>query len=92
MVSCRKEEGDLASLHNVEESSFANSNFEFEGAGHVWLGLNDLKTQMYFEWSDGTAVTYTAWKRGEPSHIDNRREDCVALNTTVGHWTDQACE
>lgn len=91
-VSCRKEEGDLASLHNIEESSFANSNFEFEDAAHVWLGLNDLKTQMYFEWSDGTPVTYTIWERGEPSHMDNRQEDCVALNPKVGHWSDQACE
>ncbi|KAM5158316.1 macrophage mannose receptor 1-like [Mantella aurantiaca] len=92
MLSCRKEEGDLASLHNVEEASFANSNFEFEDAEHVWLGLNDLKTQMFFEWSDATPVTYTVWQRGEPSHIDDRNEDCVALNTKVGHWSDQACE
>ncbi|KAM5158318.1 macrophage mannose receptor 1-like [Mantella aurantiaca] len=92
MLSCRKEEGDLASLHNVEEASFANSNFEFEDAEHVWLGLNDLKTQMFFEWSDGTPVTYTVWQRGEPSHINDGNEDCVALNTKVGHWSDQACE
>ncbi|KAM5158317.1 macrophage mannose receptor 1-like [Mantella aurantiaca] len=92
MLSCRKEEGDLASLHNVEEASFANSNFEFEDAENVWLGLNDLKTQMFFEWSDGTPVTYTVWQRGEPSHIYDRNEDCVALNTKIGHWSDQACE
>ncbi|PIN88347.1 hypothetical protein AB205_0211680 [Aquarana catesbeiana] len=92
MVSCRKDEGDLASLHNVEESSFANSNFVLEGGKDVWLGLNDLKTEMLFEWSDGTPVTYTVWQRGEPSHMNNRKEDCVALNTTLGHWSDQACE
>ncbi|XP_077347035.1 macrophage mannose receptor 1-like [Lithobates pipiens] len=92
MSSCRKDEGDLASLHNVEESSFANANFVFEGGKNVWLGLNDLKTENLFEWSDGTPVTYTVWQRGEPSHMDNRKEDCVALNTTLGHWSDQACE
>ncbi|KAM9308126.1 macrophage mannose receptor 1 [Gastrophryne carolinensis] len=92
MLSCRKQEGDLASLHNLEEASFVHSQFEFEGAEYVWLGLNDLKTQLFFEWSDDTPVTYTSWQAGEPSHLNNRQEDCVALNTKIGRWADQMCE
>ncbi|XP_072010311.1 macrophage mannose receptor 1 isoform X2 [Engystomops pustulosus] len=91
MVSCRKEEGDLASLHNIEESSFITSQFEFDGE-YVWLGLNDLKTQLFFEWSDGSPVTYTIWQRGEPTHQTNKQEDCVALSAKDGQWADHMCE
>ncbi|XP_056375176.1 macrophage mannose receptor 1-like [Hyla sarda] len=92
VLACRKEEGDLASLHNIEESSFITSQFEFGDTEFVWLGLNDLKTQLFFEWSDGSPVTYTTWQRGEPSHLTNKQEDCVALSTKDGHWADKMCE
>lgn len=49
----------------------------------LWIGLNDLKIQMYFEWSDGTPVTFTKWLRGEPSHENNRQEDCVVMKGKV---------
>ncbi|KAM3929234.1 macrophage mannose receptor 1-like [Leptodactylus fuscus] len=92
MLSCRREEGDLASLHNIEEASAVTSQLTFGGAEYVWLGLNDLNTQLYFEWSDGSPVTYTTWQRGEPSHLSDRQEDCVALSTKDGQWSDQICE
>ncbi|XP_053569949.1 macrophage mannose receptor 1 isoform X2 [Bombina bombina] len=92
LSSCRKEEGDLASFHNVEELGFINSQFEFGQTSQVWIGLNDLKVQMYFEWSDGTPVTYATWISGEPSHRNNRQEDCVAFNPKEGHWSDEMCE
>ncbi|XP_040290431.1 macrophage mannose receptor 1-like [Bufo bufo] len=92
MLSCRKEEGDLASLHNIEESSFIISEFAFGDVEYVWLGMNDLKTQLFFEWSDGSPVTYTTWQRGEPSHLTNKQEDCVALSVKEGKWADKMCE
>ncbi|XP_053322522.1 macrophage mannose receptor 1 [Spea bombifrons] len=92
LSSCRKEEGDLASVHHVEELSFIISQFDFGKETRVWIGLNNLKIQLYYEWSDGTPVTYTTWRRGEPSHLDNREEDCVALDPKEGLWSDELCE
>ncbi|XP_056375182.1 macrophage mannose receptor 1-like [Hyla sarda] len=92
LSSCRKEEGDLVSVHNIEEASAIASQFEFGDAEYVWLGLNDLKTHLFFEWSDGSPVTYTTWQRGEPSHLNNRQEDCVALSTKNGQWADEKCQ
>ncbi|KAM8967854.1 macrophage mannose receptor 1 isoform 2-T2 [Pelodytes ibericus] len=92
LSSCRKEEGDLASIHNVEEISFIISQFEFKDEKRVWIGLNDRKIQLYFEWSDGNPVLYTTWSRGEPSHLNNREEDCVALDPKEGHYSDEICE
>lgn len=37
---------------------------------------------MYFEWSDGTPVTYTKWHHGEPTHTRNKA-DCVIIKGEV---------
>ncbi|GAB0184743.1 macrophage mannose receptor 1 [Grus japonensis] len=92
LTSCRKEDGDLASIHNVEEYSFVISQLGYQPADELWIGLNDLKVQMYFEWSDGTPVTYTKWLRGEPTHANNRQEDCVVMKGKDGFWADHSCE
>ena len=42
-----------------------------------WIGLNDKKTEMLYEWSDGTPVTYTNWYAHEPN--DANGEDCVEM-------------
>ncbi|XP_054245985.1 macrophage mannose receptor 1-like [Indicator indicator] len=92
LSACRKEDGDLTSIHNVEEYSFVISQLGYQAADELWLGLNDLKVQMYFEWSDSTPVTYTKWLRGEPTHANNRQEDCVVMKGKDGFWADHSCE
>ncbi|XP_019388002.1 PREDICTED: macrophage mannose receptor 1-like [Crocodylus porosus] len=90
--SCRKEEGDLASIHDIEEHSFAMSQLGYESTDVLWIGLNDLKIQMYFEWCDGTPVTYAKWLQREPSHINHKQEDCVVMKGEDGYWADDDCE
>ncbi|XP_036201669.1 macrophage mannose receptor 1 isoform X2 [Myotis myotis] len=92
LTACRKEGGDLASIHTIEEFDFIISQLGYEPNDELWIGLNDLKIQMYFEWSDGTPVTFTKWLRGEPSHENNRQEDCVVMKGKDGYWADRACE
>ncbi|XP_059828140.1 macrophage mannose receptor 1 [Hypanus sabinus] len=90
--ACRKEEGDLVSIHNIEEEGFIFTLVAVPSINGVWLGLNDLKMSMLFAWSDDTPVTFTYWGYGEPSHRSNRDEDCVMMNATSGNWADQLCE
>ncbi|XP_070582573.1 macrophage mannose receptor 1-like [Erythrolamprus reginae] len=89
---CRKEGGDLASIHNVEEYSFIISLLGYRQSDELWIGLNDLKIQMFFEWSDGSPVTYTKWLRGQPTHANNRQEDCVVIKGKDGYWADEPCD
>ncbi|XP_030908399.2 macrophage mannose receptor 1 [Melopsittacus undulatus] len=89
--SCRKEDGELASIHNVEEYSFTVSQLGYKQEDELWIGLNDLRVQMYFEWSDGTPVTYTKWHHGEPTHTLNEA-DCIVMKGEDGSWADSACE
>lgn len=61
-----------------------NTTFIFlESTDVLWIGLNDLKIQMYFEWCDGTPVTYAKWLQNEPSHINHKQEDCVVMKGEV---------
>uniref|UniRef100_A0A4W3H3C0 Mannose receptor C-type 1 n=1 Tax=Callorhinchus milii TaxID=7868 RepID=A0A4W3H3C0_CALMI len=92
LTACRKEEGDLASIHNIEEYSFLISQLGYLPTDELWIGMNDIKNQMLFEWSDGSPVTYTIWEHDEPSHFSNKYEDCVLMRTKDGYWADQVCE
>ncbi|XP_053119453.1 macrophage mannose receptor 1 isoform X2 [Hemicordylus capensis] len=92
LTLCRKQGGDLASIHNIEEYSFILSQLGYKPTDELWIGLNDLKIQMYFEWTDGTPVTYSKWLPGEPTHTTNGQEDCVAMKGKDGYWSDQPCD
>ncbi|XP_021244970.1 macrophage mannose receptor 1-like [Numida meleagris] len=89
--SCRKEDGDLTSIHNVEEYSFIVSQLGYKPDDELWIGLNDFRFQMYFEWSDGTPVTYTKWHQRQPTHTPNKA-DCIVMNGEDGFWADSSCE
>uniref|UniRef100_A0A8C5T7L3 MRC1 protein n=1 Tax=Malurus cyaneus samueli TaxID=2593467 RepID=A0A8C5T7L3_9PASS len=89
--SCRKEDGELASIHNVEEYSFTVSQLGYKPDDELWIGLNDFRIQMYFEWSDGTPVTYTKWHHEEPTHTWNKA-DCILMKGEDGSWVDSTCE
>ncbi|CAM4520728.1 unnamed protein product [Lepidochelys olivacea] len=89
LTSCTKEDGDLASIHNIEEHSFIVSQLGYKSTDELWIGLNDLRIQMYFEWSDKMPVTYTKWLRGEPTHANSRQEECVVMK---GQEAKKACE
>lgn len=49
----------------------------------LWIGFNDHKNQMLFEWSDNSQVTFTQWDVDEPSHAANLQEDCVQIRGKV---------
>ncbi|NXX93061.1 MRC1 protein, partial [Centropus bengalensis] len=92
LISCNESNSNLASIHNLEEHGFILSQLSYKAADELWIGLNDLDTQMYFEWSDGTPVTYTKWLPGEPTHSINGQEDCVIKAGKDGYWADSVCD
>ncbi|XP_034428557.1 macrophage mannose receptor 1 isoform X2 [Hippoglossus hippoglossus] len=92
LAACHKEGGDLASIHNIEEQSFVISQSGYLPTDVLWIGLNDQKNQMLFEWSDHSHVTFAQWQTGEPSHATNLQEDCVLIRGKDGSWADHMCE
>lgn len=92
LSACHKEGGDLASISNIEEQSFIISQMGYLPTDVLWIGLNDQRNQMLFEWSDRSPVTFTNWLSDEPSHSTNIQEDCVLIRGKDGKWGDHMCE
>ncbi|KAI4903512.1 hypothetical protein NFI96_027557 [Prochilodus magdalenae] len=90
--ACRREGGDLLSILSVEEQSFAISQLGYTKTDELWIGLNDLKTAMLFEWSDHSSVPIALWDVNEPSHNVALKEDCVLMRGQEGKWADQICQ
>jgi len=46
-----------------------------------------------YTWSDGTAVSFVSWARGEPTLLGTRGqvEECVEFDRTTGKWNDIDC-
>ena len=64
-------------------------------SGRWWIGLSDAETEGEFLWTDGDAVTFTAWGPGQPNNGGESRtnEDCVAIDQPIsmGGWNDNSC-
>ncbi|XP_041751389.1 macrophage mannose receptor 1 [Coregonus clupeaformis] len=86
-MECRKDGGDLASIHNIEQLSFVMSQLGYAAADELWIGMNDVKTPLLFEWSDQSPVTYTRWEEAML-----REGNCVLVRGEQGRWATQVCE
>ncbi|MBA3458513.1 MAG: C-type lectin domain-containing protein [Deltaproteobacteria bacterium] len=61
----------------------------------AFLGATDLTTENTFLWPDGSALTYTNWRTGEPNNGGTGatyQEDCVVIQGMLGGvWDDRPC-
>uniref|UniRef100_UPI003D30D83F Mannose receptor C type 2 n=1 Tax=Bos taurus TaxID=9913 RepID=UPI003D30D83F len=87
---CLRGGGDLLSIHSMAELEFITKQIKQE-VEELWIGLNDLKLQMNFEWSDGSLVSFTHWHPFEPNNFRDSLEDCVTIWGPEGRWNDSPC-
>uniref|UniRef100_A0A673L868 Macrophage mannose receptor 1-like n=1 Tax=Sinocyclocheilus rhinocerous TaxID=307959 RepID=A0A673L868_9TELE len=90
--SCLREGGDLLSILSKEEQSFVITQLGYLKTDELWIGFNDRKTQMLFEWSDQSSIPFASWEVSEPSHSAVHAEDCVLMRGEEGKWADDICE
>ena len=60
---------------------------------HVWIGLNDLKADGHFRWSDNKVFYYKNWNTGEPNNHGGP-EDCTEIakpDAGKAAWNDKSC-
>ncbi|KAF6091969.1 hypothetical protein HJG60_000137 [Phyllostomus discolor] len=88
--ACLRGGGDLLSIHSMDELEFITKQIKQE-VEELWIGLNDLKLQMNFEWSDGSIVSFTHWHPFEPNNFRDSLEDCVTIWGPEGRWNDSPC-
>ncbi|KAM8849999.1 macrophage mannose receptor 1-like isoform 1-T1 [Spinachia spinachia] len=87
---CRKEAGDLVSIRHLEDQSFVISQLGFASTDELWIGLNDIKTEGLFDWSDHSTVSFTSWEYGKPFTF-TEEDDCVLIRGENGNWADRSC-
>ena len=82
---------DLTSVNTYDELIQAQYILPRLGWGDVWIGLNDIKTEGAYVWSDGSPVGERGldWAPGEPND-KNKTQNCVAM-LSDGTITDQDC-
>ncbi|XP_066502466.1 lymphocyte antigen 75, partial [Hoplias malabaricus] len=77
---CVVEKGHLVSVHNQETVSFLTAHMSRSS----WVGLNDIRVEGHFEWTDGTAADFLEWEMNQPDNWQGN-EDCVHIRG-VEHW------
>nr|ACO72584.1 mannan-binding lectin [Mesocentrotus nudus] len=100
--ACNRLGAHLVSIHNWDDSrevfdlwkSLADESHTNDRT--YWIGLHDLQTENFFQWSDGTRMDYSLWYPGEPNNAEG--EDCVAPYNHGSNdfdrqkWHDHGCE
>lgn len=61
---------------------------------YTWIGLNDLKNESDYQWSDGANLTYKSMNSQMDYMKDERAEqemDCIASDQN-GQWSNFHCD
>ncbi|KAK0136280.1 CD209 antigen-like protein D [Merluccius polli] len=83
---CLERDADLVVINSREEQEFVSRQ---AGYHWFWIGLSDRDTEGVWKWVDGTIMTSSFWRRGQPDDYGGG-EDCVA--TSLGDdWNDKPC-
>ena len=83
---CELEGGNLVSIHSEAENALVAI---LANRRSTWIGLNDMKTEGDWMYTDGTSYDYSNWRDGEPSNSGGI-EDCTEILSN-GVWTDAPC-
>lgn len=83
--------GHLASVTSAADSAAVTTLVAATPA--AFLGATDLATEGTYLWPDGTPLTFTNWRTGEPNNGNGQyQEDClVVVGTLGGGWDDRPC-
>ncbi|XP_076467662.1 uncharacterized protein LOC143298664 [Babylonia areolata] len=90
---CRQLGAELVSIDSQLENDYVFSIVAgLAVQGGVWLGLNDIQESYFYQWNDGSEVTFTNWDVGMPVSSPSQEQHCVALNNQTGGWRTVFCE
>ncbi|XP_022330695.2 macrophage mannose receptor 1-like isoform X2 [Crassostrea virginica] len=89
---CQEMGGHLMSIDDPTEQAFIAGLLRFEDIdGSVWIGANCREEEVGYQWSDGKPFVYYNWFPGEPDHVTDGDEECVAMFISNAKWTDRSC-
>ncbi|KAG7329976.1 hypothetical protein KOW79_006198 [Hemibagrus wyckioides] len=88
---CKNKTSTMLTIHNEEEQAWIRR--QIAGKGYFWLGLTDTVEENTWRWVDGSLLSYTNWKPGQPdnwNHGHEEGEDCAGLIHDA-KWNDFFC-
>lgn len=88
---CTGMSAHLAYLKTADLDTAAEA---FIGARDVLVGGTDAATEGTWLWDDGTPLTFTNWRTGEPNNGGGAyEEDCLVIDGSRpgSAWDDRAC-
>ncbi|XP_044195268.1 collectin-12-like [Thunnus albacares] len=91
-ATCELNSASLVIINDIEEQKWLKK--QTFGKGYFWIGLTDRAAENVWQWLDGTELTFTKWKPGQPDnwgHGHEMGEDCAGLSHE-GLWNDFFCE
>lgn len=85
-------ESNLLSIHSLAELQFIRRWMHQLRYKQVWIGLNDLKDEGRYVWSDKSPVNDTGlyWEPDQPDDTQHSL-NCVAWNIADGMFSDESC-
>lgn len=89
--ACDKMNSSLASIHSAQEHDFIYRHVLSKDSSPTFIGFDDIANEGTFEWSDGSAVTYTNWAGGNPDNFGQGQDCSVIATHWNGLWDDIAC-
>ncbi|XP_028459640.1 CD209 antigen-like protein E [Perca flavescens] len=87
-ADCLQRGADLVIINSKEEQDFTRKFHKL-----TWIGLTDRETKGMWKWVDGTPLTKSYWKPGEPNNFEGKNEDCVEIrfHDLENSWNDIPC-
>ncbi|CAH1775117.1 unnamed protein product [Owenia fusiformis] len=93
-AECRKDDAELLSITDQKEFEYAAAQAKaldwVAPRQPVWIGLVHVNGQ--YEWTDGSPVKFTNWKKGEPNDYGSCVKTYTAMYKQDGGWADVNCK
>ena len=86
LLGCNSMGGVLATVQSQVEQ---NALFSLTGSNGAWIGLSDFLDEGMFSWVDGSQVSFTNWRNGQPNNSNNNQH-CTWIRPD-GFWDDIIC-
>jgi len=87
LLGCCSMGAVLASVNSQADQDIV---FSLAGSTGAWLGLSDFLDEGKFSWTDGSDVSFTNWRPGQPNN-NNINQHCLWLRTD-SFWDDVTCK